>query len=277
MNIAQQWISSFFHTAPVFFFFFSFFKTSMSKFGNWMDIINQNLWPLPLSSSENTLTESLRKITQALWDSLSDSAVMTSGNLKANQLYICPILFAPWELGTDIQLPPALLYLVYYVLDCPGWFAPWSIPDVRSCFQVKDEGGLVLHPITDLKQRDETSHTADSYKKTSGHEPKVIFLSFTFLCLLLSFHTLMYLFLASPLSLPPLPPPHSLPSLPPRLSAGLARQTFRYSCLYSPSLTSDFDTAHTVLPQVPLSYQLISGCIIGNKLYACTLRLLGIN
>lgn len=168
MNIAQQWISSFFHTAPVFFFFFSFFKTSMSKFGNWMDIINQNLWPLPLFSSENTLTESLRKITQALWDSLSDSAVMTSGNLKANQLYICPILFAPWELGTDIQLPPALLYLVYYVLDCPGWFAPWSIPDVRSCFQVKDEGGLVLHPITDLKQRDETSHTADSYKKTSG-------------------------------------------------------------------------------------------------------------
>lgn len=90
---------------------------------------------------------------------------MTSGNLKANQLYICPILFAPWELGTDIQLPPALLNLDYYVLDCPGWLAPWSIPDVRSCFQVKDEGGLVLHLITDLKQCDETSHTADSYKK----------------------------------------------------------------------------------------------------------------
>lgn len=45
-----------------------------------------------------------------------------------------------------------------------------------------------------------------------------------------------------------------------RLSAGLARQTSRYSCLYSPSLTSESYTAHAAL-WLPLSCQLVSGFI----------------
>lgn len=84
--------------------------------------------------------------------------------------------------------------------------------------------------------------------------PKVIFLSFTFLCLLLSLHPLMYLVL-------PLPPHSLLLLLSPssRLSAGLARHTFRYSCLRSPSLTSD---SYTALAWLLLSYQLVSGLTV---------------
>lgn len=102
---------------------------------------------------------------------------------------------------------------------------------------------LVPHCITCLQ-----NEVTTELKSVCG--PKVIFLSFTFLCLLLSLHPLMYLVL-------PLPP-HSLLLLSPssRLSAGLARHTFRYSCLYSPSLTSDSYTAHTALTWLLLSYQL---------------------
>lgn len=176
---------------------------------------------------------------------------------ESNQLYICLIPFCelkvekPAPSGMDVLL--LLLFLVCCVRSrrvslFTEAYCMWGVVS-----RWRGKVVLVLHCITYLKIKTE-DHRTGSCTKTSQYVllftkrldkratwPKVIFLSFTFLCLLLSLHALMYLVL-------PLPP-HSLLLLifssTSRLSAGLARQTFRYSCLHSPSLTSD-NTLHTL-------------------------------
>lgn len=74
---------------------------------------------------------------------------MSSGNLKAGQLYICPITLAgsseKQQLGMDIQLSlirPLFLVCRVKIPECQ--FAHWGVLHVRCCNQVKEEGSLIM-------------------------------------------------------------------------------------------------------------------------------------
>lgn len=103
-------------------------------------------------------------------------------------------------------------------------------------------------------------------------EPTVIFLSFTFLCLLLSLQTLLT---SPPLSLPSSSSSFLFPFL---SSVGWQDKRSGIAAYILP-LSPQTLTLHTLYcPRLPLSYQLISGCRISNECSqpdSCLRRFLG--
>jgi len=97
-------------------------------------------WAFTLFSTDNSakMTQNSQKKCKSkdLWLWLSHSAAVSSENLKANQLYICPILLAVCWRGHSAAPDTA-------IFSQPGRFCHWSRLHVRSCVQVKEEGALV--------------------------------------------------------------------------------------------------------------------------------------